>query len=191
MPTTLTPPPAKPAQHFPPFSLSQLLRTVFAPKPGERICILIDLSEPREVEGFRFLRDPNLAVQRQAHDIFYQGLRGGVMFELGLEGGEMFAYAITGGSNLDLPDKGYATDGREVDLVEEVFKRYDILLCISTYSATAPLDRTCQTMRLSRRDTAWCQPDHHQFGPGRRLSAGQPTGGKVAPRIDPSRLDGN
>jgi len=139
MPTTLNPPPARPAQHFPPFSLSHLLRTVFAPKPGERICILIDLSEPREVEGFRFLRNPNLAVQRQAHDIFYQGLRGGVMFELGLEGGEMFAYAITGGSNLDLPDKGYATDGREVDLVEEVFKRYGILLCISTYSATAPL----------------------------------------------------
>lgn len=139
MATALTHSPVKSPQQFPPFSLSRLLRTVFAPKAGERICILIDLDEPREAEGFRFLQKTNLAVQRLAHDVFYQGLRGGVMFELELEGGEMFAYAVTGGSNLDLPEKGYATDGREVDLVEDVFKRYNIILCISTYSATAPL----------------------------------------------------
>ena len=51
----------------------------------------------------------------------------------------MFAYEITGGSNLDLPAKGYATDGREIDLVEDVYKKYTLVLCISTYSATAPL----------------------------------------------------
>lgn len=124
---------------FPPFSLSRLLKTVFAPKAGERICILIDLDDPREMRGFRFLQDPDLSIQRHAHDVFYQGLRDGVMFELGLEGGEMFAYKITGGSNLDLPEKGFAADGREIDLAEDVYKKFDLILCISTYSATAPL----------------------------------------------------
>ena len=139
MPTTLTTPTAAPTRQFPPFSLSRLLRTVFAPRAGERICILIDLDDPREIAGFRCLRDPDLSIQRNAHDVFYQGLRQGVMAELGLEGGEMFAYEITGGSNLDLPEKAFATDGREVDLVEEVYQKYDLILCISTYSATAPL----------------------------------------------------
>lgn len=131
--------PTTPPREFPPFSLSRLLRTVFEPKGGERICILIDLDEPKEITGFRFLENPDLSIQRHAHDVFYQGLRNGVNYELGLEGGEMFAYEITGGSNLDLPEKGYATDGREIDLIEDVYKKYDIILCISTYSATAPL----------------------------------------------------
>src|ERR1700749_4730121 len=126
-------------RQFPPFSLSRLLRTVFDPKPGERVCVLIDLENPKDVEGFRFLQDPDLSIQRHAHDVIYQGLRNGVLYELGLKGGEMFAYEITGGSNLDLPTKGYATDGREIDLIEDVYKKYDLVLCISTYSATAPL----------------------------------------------------
>jgi len=127
------------ARKFPPFDLKRLLSTVFAPKGGERICILIDLDEPAEIEGFRFLQNPDLSIQRHAHDVFFQGLRNGVAYELGLAGGEMFAYKITGGSNLDLPEKGFATDGRESELVEDVYKKYDVILCISTFSATAPL----------------------------------------------------
>jgi len=112
---------------------------VFDPKRGERICILIDLADPRDAEGFRFLQDPRLTIQRIAHDAFYQGLRAGTLFELELTGGEMFAYKITGGSNLDLPEKAVATDGRELQLLDDVLKQYDIVLCISTFSATAPL----------------------------------------------------
>ncbi len=132
-------PTAQTTRQFPPFSLSRLLRTVFAPKEGERVCILIDLENPSDITGFKFLENPALSIQRHAHDVFYQGLRNGVMYELGLKGGEMFAYKITGGSNLDLPETGYATDGREVNLIEDVYKKYDLILCISTYSATAPL----------------------------------------------------
>ena len=61
------------------------------------------------------------------------------MTELGLVGGEFFAYQETGGSNLDLPDRAVAPDGREVNLEREVYPSYDIILCISTHSATAPL----------------------------------------------------
>ena len=93
-------------RQFPPFSLTRLLRTVFDPKAGERVCVLIDLEDPRQVEGYRFLQNPDLSIQRHAHDVIYQGLRNGGMYELGLKGGEMFAYEITGGSNLDLPAQG-------------------------------------------------------------------------------------
>ena len=139
MQTIMESPTAQSTRQFPPFSLSRLLRTVFAPKEGERVCILIDLEDPRDIAGFKFLENPDLSIQRHAHDVFYQGLRNGVMYEMGLKGGEMFAYEITGGSNLDLPETGYATDGREVNMVEDVYKKYDLILCISTYSATAPL----------------------------------------------------
>jgi aminopeptidase len=139
MQTVMDSPTAQTTRQFPPFSLSRLLRTVFAPKEGERVCILIDLENPSDVTGFKFLENAELSIQRNAHDVFYQGLRNGVMYEMGLKGGEMFAYKITGGSNLDLPETGYATDGREVNLVEDVYKKYDLILCISTYSATAPL----------------------------------------------------
>lgn len=124
---------------FPPFSLTRLLQTVFAPKPGERVGILIDLPEPAAVRDFAFLKDEKLTIQRLAHAVFYDGLRGGVMRELSLEGGDLFAYAITGGSNLDLPDAACAVDGRVVSLTRDVYPQYNILLCISTYSATAPL----------------------------------------------------
>jgi aminopeptidase len=139
MNATIAQPTASSARKFPPFSLTRLLRTVFDPKAGERVCILIDLENPSEAEGFHFLDNPDLSIQRHAYDVFYQGLRDGVLHEFGLVGGEMFAYEITGGSNLDLPKKGFATDGQEIDLAEDVYKKYDLVLCISTYSATAPL----------------------------------------------------
>jgi leucyl aminopeptidase (aminopeptidase T) len=124
---------------FPKFSLSRLLKTVFEPAPGERIGILIDLPDPKQIEKFAFLKDSALAIQRHAHDEFYQALQNGVMAELGLVGGELFAYQITGGSNLDLPDAAWTPAGRQVSLAMDVYAKFNILLCISTFSATAPL----------------------------------------------------
>ncbi len=126
-------------RQFPPFSLTRLLKTVFAPKPGERVAILIDLPDPRGVKDFAFLQDKSLTVQRYAHDIFYQGLKKGGLKELGLRGGDFFAYQITGGSNLDLPRTAFDPSGRELNLESEIYPNYNIILCISTYSATAPL----------------------------------------------------
>ena len=51
-------------RQFPPFSLSRLLTTVFNPQPGERVCILIDLEDPRGVKDFGFLKNPDLSIQR-------------------------------------------------------------------------------------------------------------------------------
>jgi len=124
---------------FPPFDLVRLLKTVFAPRPGERVCILIDLKNPQDVVQFRFLQDPSLEIQRHAYEQFYQRLKQGALEELGLTGGDLFAYEITGGSNLDLPDLAVAPDGRQLSLERDIYPHYNIILCISTYSATAPL----------------------------------------------------
>jgi aminopeptidase len=124
---------------FPPFSLTRLLRTVFAPKSAERIAVLIDLPVPEQVKGFAFLKDDQFTIQRKAHDVFYQGLKQGGLTKLNLQGGDLFAYRITGGSNLDLPDNAFDPSGRKLSFAKDVYPNYDILLCISTYSATAPL----------------------------------------------------
>jgi aminopeptidase len=128
-----------PAPSFPPFSLTRLLTTVFAPKGGERVAILIDLENPKDVIDFAFLKKPELTIQRHAYEVFYKGLREAELKELGLKGGDFFAYKITGGSNLDLPDAAITPEGREVSLERDVYPNYDLILCISTYSATAPL----------------------------------------------------
>lgn len=127
------------ARVFPPFSLTRLIKSTFEPKPGQKICILIDLENPHDIEGFKFLQNPDLSIQRNAHQYFYLGLQDGGLSELGLSGGEIFAYEVTGGSNLDLPDLAVTPEGTEVSLEKDVYPAYDIILCISTYSATAPL----------------------------------------------------
>jgi aminopeptidase len=127
------------ARVFPPFSLTRLLKNTFEPKPGQKICILIDLENPSDIVNFKFLQNPDLSIQRNAITYFYEGLRNGTMKELGLLGGEIFAYEVTGGSNLDLPDRAVTPQGKEVSLERDVYPSYDIILCISTYSATAPL----------------------------------------------------
>jgi aminopeptidase len=125
--------------NFPPFSLERLLDTVFHPKAGERIGILIDLENPSEVKDFAFLSQPGHSIQKMAHEHFYLGLRNGVMETLGLVGGELYCYRMTAGSNLDLEDEAYTPDGRTLSFERDIYPNYDILLCISTNSATAPL----------------------------------------------------
>jgi aminopeptidase len=127
------------ARTFPAFSLERLLTTVFSPKGGERVAILIDLKDPHDVAGFKFLQDPALTIQKHAYEVFYQGLQAGTAKKLGLTGGDFFAYKITGGSNLDLPDLAVTPEGKEVSLEKDIYPNYDLILCISTYSATAPL----------------------------------------------------
>src|SRR6266700_645659 len=124
---------------WPEFSLTRLLRAVFDPKKGERIGILIDLPDLREAKDFHFLDQPGLEIQRYAHQEFYMGLKSGALSELKLRGGDLFAYQVTGGSNLDLPDRAVGMDGRELSFEGEIYPNYDILLCISSFSATAPL----------------------------------------------------
>lgn len=132
-------------REFPPFDLTRLLRTVFEPTGGCRICILTDFEDPADLmEGFRFLDVDGYEVQKNAHRYFYRALRDGVMVQLGMSGGEMFAYRTTHGSNLDLADEVWDVEGSQLSLDRDIYPNYDIILCISTYSATAPLTAKCK-----------------------------------------------
>ncbi len=124
---------------FPEFSLTRLLSSVFEPTQGKRVCILIDLPDLAEAKGYAFLQNPKRAVQQKAHEHFYLGLKDGGLLSLGATGGEMFAYEQTGGSNLDMPDRCVDMSGNELSLERDVYSKYDLILCISTFSATAPL----------------------------------------------------
>lgn len=124
---------------FPEFSLVRLLKTVFAPTDGSRICLLIDLENPELMRDFAFLSAPGHAVQKKAYETFYVGLKDGGLAALGMTGGNLFAFRMTHGSNLDLEDDCWDASGRRCSLNRDVYSSYDIILCISTYSATAPL----------------------------------------------------
>src|SRR5262249_50106106 len=142
--TAMTPPSpvaAKPAgtEHFPPFDLARLLKTVFNPKPGERVAILIDLDDPHQMKDYAFLKDPSLTIQAHAVHDFQEPLKKGILKQLNLRGGDMYAFEKTGGSNLDLADLCVDAHGMVLSLEKNIYPHYDLILCISTYSATAPL----------------------------------------------------
>lgn len=124
---------------FPPFSLKRLLTTCFGEGQGEKLCILIDLPDPKEIEDFRFLGDESLSIQNYGYETFYKRLRDGGLEELNYTGGEIYAYRETGGSNLDMEDDCYDPSGNRLSLERDIYPNYGIILTVSTYSATAPL----------------------------------------------------
>lgn len=124
---------------FPNFDLSRLLKTVFAPKGGERVAVMIDLDDPKTVKDLVFLEDAGNRIQRHAVNDILNGLKTGTLDDLGMTGGDLYSYKITGGSNLDLPDEAWTPAGDQVSLSQDVYPNYDLILVVSTYSATAPL----------------------------------------------------
>ncbi len=129
----------KDVSRFPGFDLSRLLNTVFAPSGGEKVAVLIDLEHPETVTDLAFLDDPKNSIQRHAVQDILQGLKDKTLDELNMTGGDLFAYKITGGSNLDLPDDAWTPSGEKVSLEGDVYPHFDLILVVSTYSATAPL----------------------------------------------------
>ncbi|MEM1084301.1 MAG: hypothetical protein AAGI48_09270 [Verrucomicrobiota bacterium] len=130
---------------FPPFDLVRLLGTVFEPTKGCSVCILTDFDEPANlIKDFAYLKESGFPVQKKAYEEFHQALANGAMKALGMTGGEMFAYRTTHGSNLDLKDEVWDTDGNQLSLDRDIYPNYDIILCVSTFSATAPLTAKCK-----------------------------------------------
>lgn len=125
---------------FPDFDLVRLLHTVFEPTQGCKVCILIDFDQPEDhIKNFKFLSEEGFQVQKNAHEHFYKPLQAYAMEKLGMTGGEMLAYRCTQGSNLDLSDEVWDTQGKQLSLDRDIYPNYDLILCISTFSATAPL----------------------------------------------------
>jgi len=130
---------------FPPFSAARLLNQVFEPTQGCKICILTDFDNPQKwMKDFAFLEADEFPVQKKGYENFYQALHNGVMEELGMTGGEMYAYYCTNGSNLDMKDDVFDADGNHLSLDKDIYPNYDIILCITDWSATAPLTAKCK-----------------------------------------------
>lgn len=130
---------------FDEFSLARLLGKVFEPTDGCRICILTDFDDPATMmKDHAYLEAEGFPVQKNAHKHFYQALHDRVMDELGMNGGEMFAYYCTNGSNLDMQDPCWDAEGKQLSLEEDIYTNYDIILCITDWSATAPLTEKCK-----------------------------------------------
>ena len=127
------------------FDLARLLGTVFEPTEGCRVCILIDFDHPASmIKDWAYLGEEGFEVQKNAHQHFYQALHDGVMEKLGMSGGDMFAYYCTNGSNLDMKDPCWDVHGNELSLDRDIYPNYDIILCITDWSATAPLTEKCK-----------------------------------------------
>jgi hypothetical protein len=124
---------------FPEFDLKRLLHTVFHPKGGERVAILIDLQDTANMKDYAFLADRTLFIQHHAYHRFFNALRAGVMKELAFASVDLYAYTVTGGSNLDLPAECVDAQGNTLSLESDICAKHDLILCISTFSATAPL----------------------------------------------------
>jgi len=132
-------------REFPAFDLTRLLGTVFAPTKGCKVCILLDFDDPAPlIKDCAFLQQPGFPIQKKAHEAFYLGLQNGSLEALGMTGGELYAYKMTYGSNLDLADDVWDTAGNHLSLDRDIYPNYDIILCVSTYSATAPLTAKCK-----------------------------------------------
>jgi hypothetical protein len=115
------------------------METCFGKGSGERLCVLIDLPDPKEVKDFAFLDNPRLSIQNYGHKVFYQGFQNGGLEEMNYTGGEFYAYKETGGSNLDMEDECYDIHGNLLSLDKDIYPKYDMILVVSSYSATAPL----------------------------------------------------
>ena len=126
-------------RRFAPFDLEFLLKTIFAPKSQERVCLLIDLENPKNRAHDKFLQDKKNEVQNYGYHIFYEGLQKGILQKLGLAACDLFAYKKTGGSNLELPDEVIDVDGKSLSLQKDIYPNYQLILCLTDFSATAPL----------------------------------------------------
>ena len=129
---------------FDPFSLTQLLKKSFGEGNGERVCILIDLPNPASMKDFAFLSDEKLSIQNYGYEVFYKGFKDGALDVMGWKGGEIYAYKETGGSNLDMEDICFDPSGNSLSLDKNIYPNYDIILVVSTFSATAPLTAKCK-----------------------------------------------
>jgi len=129
---------------FPTFSLTRLLRTSFGQGNGEKVCVLIDLPNPADVKDLDFLNDESLSIQNYGYKTFFLGFKDGALDEMNWTGGSLFAYKETGGSNLDLEDDCYNVAGELMSLDQHIYPNYDIILVVSSYSATAPLTAKCK-----------------------------------------------
>ena len=102
------------------------------------------MPNPSDIEDFKFLEDETLSIQNYGHEVFYKGFKSGALEGMNWKDGDIYAYKETGGSNLDMDDDCYDPQGNHLSLDNDIYSKYDIILTVSTFSATAPLTAKCK-----------------------------------------------
>jgi hypothetical protein len=120
------------------------MKVIFSPKAGEKVGVFIDLEDLQDIVGEKFLKNERLQTQRIAYEVFFKGLKNTASF--GFKSVEFFAYTPTGGSNRELPESVVDAEGKTLRLVEDVLSHLNIVLYLSTYSATAPITAIAKRM---------------------------------------------
>ena len=112
--------------HHMAFQLEHLLRDVFAPAPGERVLVMVDLPRPGLPDT------PDWAERRRMAAQWREGFA-----RLGCTVAPLLQYPATPGNNADLGPTGEA-DGHAVSIPEAIAQAH-IVVAMTTHSATAPL----------------------------------------------------
>jgi hypothetical protein len=112
------------------FDLEKLLVDVFAPQPGEKVLVIVDLPG-EEIKDTGMWADRR-EMAKEWHAAFQQ-----LEDSLKINVLPLLFYAATGAHNGPLPEKG-TMDGKEVRF-DELFTDANIIVALTEFSATAPL----------------------------------------------------
>jgi hypothetical protein len=121
----------------PPSDLEKLLIDVFAPQPGEKVLVMIDLPHGKWTDNERWADRREMAIEW--HSAFQQ-----LGTKLGFSVHPLLTYPATGAHNGPLPEEG-EMDGQRVRF-EEILTETNIVVALTEYSATAPLIESSQKL---------------------------------------------
>jgi hypothetical protein len=112
------------------FDLEKLITDVFAPQPGEKVLIMIDLPHGELKDHDEWQERRHMAEEWRSA---FERLGG----EQGFTVYPMLTYPATGAHNSDLPEAG-ELEGKTVQL-DDVFSAVNVVVALTEYSASAPL----------------------------------------------------
>jgi hypothetical protein len=112
------------------FDFERLVNDVFAPQPGEKILVMIDLPHGE------FSDHSEWVLRREMAEEWHEGLEQ-LATEMDFSVHPLFTYQATGQHSGSLPEEG-KMGGQPVRL-EEILADTDIVIALTEYSATAPL----------------------------------------------------
>jgi len=124
---------------MPDFDVIRLFTTVFSPRPGEKVTVLVDLPHGA-------LQDDDAWADRRQMAEEWRHALAEAAGQLGLTVHPLVSYLATGQSNGPLPE-GAWREAQPVKLLD-VLADTDIALALTRYSATAPLMTLGKRMRL-------------------------------------------
>jgi leucyl aminopeptidase (aminopeptidase T) len=112
------------------FDLEKLIKDVFAPQPGEKVLVMIDLPHDEMGDHDQWLERRQMAEEWHSAFARMGATEGFTVYP-------MLTYPATGGNNADLPEEG-ELEGKAVRF-EDVLSEINVVVALTEYSATAPL----------------------------------------------------